>query len=582
MASDQVKVAVRIRPFNPLDIGEHENVLRVVGQTISIQDYGVIKNRDFKYDYVFAPEGQGNRDEDQRKIFHTLGLDLLDNVWDGYNCTIFAYGQTGSGKSYSLMEYGKNKGFVARFVENLFEHIEKEDSVTCKVNLGMLEIYNEKVYDLLSDSKYRSPLKIKERGDGCFEANRLTKINVTEKTQVQKWIMQGYTNRSIAATEMNETSSRAHTIIAIGVWIMDNVHKVEKTSTINIVDLAGSERAKKANTSGKRFTEGNNINKSLLVLGQVIEIPYRESKLTMLLKNSLGGNSKTVMLATVHPLSNNIEETLSTLRYASRAMVIRNESKVNQTDLRMQVQELLNEIDSLHKQLKGVRSDENADKERLMKGNVLQVGGERPTDCPLNEYILLTGIGAKPNYAVLENQKGKVYVKAETGYVFVKGKELEKNLPRRLKHGYTVMFGQLSSMFVFIDQKAACKKNLEDKEASNISYASAKDDFIKFAEKDGTIKGDSLLRNMVVVRDQDIRNANALAIELNKPLTFELILVSDAFAGRKMGKLQIFIKVINKATECEYIWSEDYFLEKYEAMVAFTNKDESVKFDSFT
>ncbi|PIK54089.1 hypothetical protein BSL78_09017 [Apostichopus japonicus] len=281
---------------------------------------------------------------DQEKIFSDLGQVLLDNAWLGYNCCLFAYGQTGSGKSYSVFGYGQNKGIVPVACERLFDRIsekranaDKSREEEYQVFVSMLEIYNEQIRDLLNPNsfKLKGGLKVRLHASKGFYVESLKTFPVKSYNDINSRINEGTRNRTIASTNMNATSSRAHTIVTINFVQKgknDAGQNMTKTSIINLVDLAGSERVDSTGATGDRLKEGAAINLSLTSLGNVIKsladvgagkkgvmIPYRDSKLTMLLKNALGGNSKTIMIAAISPADINYDETLSTLRYEPKA-----------------------------------------------------------------------------------------------------------------------------------------------------------------------------------------------------------------------------------------------------------------------
>eukprot|EP00340_Litonotus_pictus_P005567 CAMPEP_0170514046 /NCGR_PEP_ID=MMETSP0209-20121228/600_1 /TAXON_ID=665100 ORGANISM="Litonotus pictus, Strain P1" /NCGR_SAMPLE_ID=MMETSP0209 /ASSEMBLY_ACC=CAM_ASM_000301 /LENGTH=1023 /DNA_ID=CAMNT_0010797955 /DNA_START=73 /DNA_END=3141 /DNA_ORIENTATION=- len=315
---------------------------------------------------------------DQNHVFETLGKQILDNAWEGYNCCLFAYGQTGSGKSYSMVGYKANKGIVPISCNDIFERINKTKSnnKSYEVSVSMLEIYNEKVQDLLIPINKRPQLGLKIRESktlGIF-VDGLTKYPVQTYEEIENKMEDSYQNRTIGSTEMNATSSRAHTIVTIEFKQISLEGKLrsEKTSVINLVDLAGSERQSSTGATGDRLKEGCNINKSLLVLGNVINTladkamgkkkdilpPYRDSALTRILQNALGGNSKTVMICALSPALINYEETLSTLRYADRAKKIQNKAVINESEQDKMVRLLKEEnldlkklIEDLHKKM---------------------------------------------------------------------------------------------------------------------------------------------------------------------------------------------------------------------------------------
>ncbi|CAC5381742.1 Kinesin-like protein CIN8,Kinesin-like protein KIF18A,Kinesin-like protein Klp98A,Kinesin-like protein KIF19,Kinesin-like protein KIN-12D,Kinesin-II 95 kDa subunit,Kinesin-like protein KIN-7I,Kinesin-like protein klp-20,Kinesin-related protein 11,Chromosome-associated kinesin KIF4B,Kinesin-like protein K39,Kinesin-like protein KIP3,Kinesin-like protein KIN-14L,Kinesin-like protein unc-104,Kinesin-like protein KIF13B,Kinesin-like protein KIN-7E, chloroplastic,Kinesin-like protein KIF18B,Kinesin-like protein len=287
-------------------------------------------------------------------VFNDLGKGIIDNAWKGYNCSLFAYGQTGSGKSYSVVGYGKNQGIVPLFCDDLFDGIEKKratagENEEYQVSLSMLEIYNEQVRDLLNPKTMgvKGGLKVRQDPKKGFYVEQMTSKQVNSYEEIDSKINEGTRNRTVASTNMNATSSRAHTIIGINFTQKcpnDVGESMTRTAVVNLVDLAGSERADSTGATGDRLKEGSAINKSLSTLGNVIKaladlstgnkkvvVPYRDSTLTKLLQNALGGNSKTIMIAALSPADINYEETLSTLRFADRAKAIKTITTVNES-----------------------------------------------------------------------------------------------------------------------------------------------------------------------------------------------------------------------------------------------------------
>lgn len=308
----------------------------------------------------------------QEVVFDALGRDILDNAFQGYNACIFAYGQTGSGKSYTMMGSGDNKGIIPRLCDNLFDMIAKQQSceLTYKIEVSYMEIYNEKVHDLLDPKPNKQSLKVREHNVLGPYVDGLSQLAVTSYQDIDNLMTEGNKSRTVAATNMNSESSRSHAVFSVVVTqtLTDARSGVsgEKVSRMSLVDLAGSERAVKTGAVGDRLKEGSNINKSLTTLGLVISkladqnsggknrdkfVPYRDSVLTWLLKDNLGGNSKTVMVATISPAADNYEETLSTLRYADRAKRIVNHAVVNEDPNARIIRELRQEVEALKEML---------------------------------------------------------------------------------------------------------------------------------------------------------------------------------------------------------------------------------------
>jgi len=392
-----IQVGVRVRPFNSREKDrESVCIIEMPGnnQTIIKDELG--REKKFTFDHSFWShdgfrtlengylEPEDDKYADQKYVFETVGKQILDNAWQGYHCCLFAYGQTGSGKSYSMVGYGSNKGIVPISCDEIFKRISmnEDKEKIFEVQVSMLEIYNEKVQDLLIKPDKRPPhgLKIRESKVLGIFVDGLSKYPVTSYEEISKKMDEGYNNRTIGSTLMNATSSRAHTIVTIEFKQITMVakKKSEKLSMINLVDLAGSERSGSTGATGDRLKEGCNINKSLLILGNVINCladkaigknknmlpPYRDSALTRILQNALGGNSKTVMICALSPASINYEETLSTLRYADRAKKIQNKAVINESEHDKMVRLLKEEnvnlkkmIEDLQKKVGGGKGD---------------------------------------------------------------------------------------------------------------------------------------------------------------------------------------------------------------------------------
>ncbi|KAL1410022.1 hypothetical protein Q8F55_004024 [Vanrija albida] len=317
----------------------------------------------------------GSRDDDnyasQKTLYDDLGVDLLDHSFEGFNTCIFAYGQTGSGKSYSMMGYGPDKGIIPLTTSELFNRVEqqskKNSNLSYSVEVSYMEIYNEKVRDLLNP-KNKGNLKVREHPSLGPYVEDLSKLVVENYNQMITLMDEGNKARTVASTNMNETSSRSHAVFTLILtqkrYDPDTKMTGEKVSKISLVDLAGSERQASTGATGTRLKEGANINKSLTTLGKVIAalaagntgaaggkkkkeefVPYRDSVLTWLLKESLGGNSKTAMIAAISPAD--YDETLSTLRYADAAKRIKTHAVVNEDPNAKLIRELKEELEVL-------------------------------------------------------------------------------------------------------------------------------------------------------------------------------------------------------------------------------------------
>ncbi|RDW74592.1 kinesin-3 motor protein uncA [Aspergillus mulundensis] len=385
-----IKVVVRVRPFNSREIerGAKCIVQMKDSQTVLTPPPGAEKEsrkggnkaagegpKSFAFDRSYwsfdkkAPNYAG-----QDNLFSDLGVPLLDNAFQGYNNCIFAYGQTGSGKSYSMMGYGKEYGVIPRICQDMFERIktiQEDKNLTCTVEVSYLEIYNERVRDLLNPSN-KGNLKVREHPSTGPYVEDLAKLAVRSFDEIENLMDEGNKARTVAATNMNETSSRSHAVFTL--MLTQKRHDAEtsmdteKVSRISLVDLAGSERANSTGATGARLKEGAEINRSLSTLGRVIaaladaaagkaakkkQVPYRDSVLTWLLKDSLGGNSMTAMIAAISPADINFDETLSTLRYADSAKRIKNHAVVNEDPNARMIRELKDELAQLRAKLGG-------------------------------------------------------------------------------------------------------------------------------------------------------------------------------------------------------------------------------------
>ncbi|KAF1947576.1 kinesin family protein-like protein [Clathrospora elynae] len=314
----------------------------------------VYEDKEFTFDRSYwSHEESDPHYAHQEDVYRSFGEEFLDHNFGGYHTCIFAYGQTGSGKSYTMMGTPDNPGLIPRTCEELFDRIAHEPSPNTNyhVQVSYFEVYNEHVRDLLTP-RTTPPiyLKIREsQKDGVY-VQGLTEAEVKTYAEIERLLKVGDLSRTTASTKMNDTSSRSHAVFTIRLKQITHSllsdETIERTARMRLVDLAGSERAKSTEATGQRLKEGGQINKSLTTLGRVIAaladprrqgakgrrprevVPYRDSVLTWLLKDSLGGNSKTAMVACIAPAD--YEETLSTLRYADQAKRIRTRALVNQ------------------------------------------------------------------------------------------------------------------------------------------------------------------------------------------------------------------------------------------------------------
>ncbi|XP_065164824.1 kinesin-like protein unc-104 isoform X2 [Atheta coriaria] len=389
-----VKVAVRVRPFNNREIGrECKCIIEMGGNTTVIANPkgppgSKEDKKSFNFDYSYWSHNEDDPEfSSQSIVYKDIGEEMLEHSFEGYNVCIFAYGQTGAGKSYTMMgrqEEGQ-EGIIPQICKDLFKRIRDTSNAEIKysVEVSYMEIYCERVRDLLNP-KNKGNLRVREHPLLGPYVEDLSKLAVTSYEDIHDLIDEGNKARTVAATNMNETSSRSHAVFTI-FFTQQRYDETtdlctEKVSKISLVDLAGSERADSTGAKGTRLKEGANINKSLTTLGKVISalaeiasknkkskkadfIPYRDSVLTWLLRENLGGNSKTAMIAAISPADINYDETLSTLRYADRAKQIVCKAIVNEDANAKLIRELKEEIQKLRELLKqeGIEVHEGPD-----------------------------------------------------------------------------------------------------------------------------------------------------------------------------------------------------------------------------
>ncbi|CAN1275071.1 Kinesin-like protein KIN-5B [Linum perenne] len=376
-----VQVLVRCRPLS--DDEQRANVPRAISCNEQRREVTVLQSvankqvdRAFTFDKVFGPKAQ------QRAIYDQAISPIVKEVLDGFNCTVFAYGQTGTGKTYTMEGGMRNKGgdlpaeagVIPRAVRQIFDTLEAQKA-DYSMKVTFLELYNEEIADLLAsednarfiDDRQKKPISLMEDGRGCVVVRGLEEEVVYSANDIYSLLERGASKRRTADTLLNKRSSRSHSIFSITVHIKEaNIGDEEliKCGKLNLVDLAGSENISRSGAREGRAREAGEINKSLLTLGRVINalaehtahIPYRDSKLTRLLRDSLGGKTKTCIIATISPSGHSLEETLSTLDYAHRAKNIRNKPEANQKISKaVLLKDLLLEIDRMKEDVRAAR-----------------------------------------------------------------------------------------------------------------------------------------------------------------------------------------------------------------------------------
>ncbi|XP_038269226.1 kinesin-like protein KIF3A isoform X5 [Dermochelys coriacea] len=396
---DNVKVVVRCRPFNEREkvmcYKMAVNVDEMRGTiTVHKTDSSNEPPKTFTFDTVFGPESK------QLDVYNLTARPIIDSVLEGYNGTIFAYGQTGTGKTFTMegvRAVPELRGIIPNSFAHIFGHIAKAEGDTrFLVRVSYLEIYNEEVRDLLGKDQTQR-LEVKERPDVGVYIKDLSAYVVNNADDMDRIMTLGHKNRSVGATNMNEHSSRSHAIFTITIECSEkgvdgNMHV--RMGKLHLVDLAGSERQTKTGATGQRLKEATKINLSLSTLGNVISalvdgksthVPYRNSKLTRLLQDSLGGNSKTMMCANIGPADYNYDETISTLRYANRAKNIKNKARINEDPKDALLRQFQKEIEELKKKLEegeeisgsDISGSEDEDEEEEEDGEVGEDGEKR-------------------------------------------------------------------------------------------------------------------------------------------------------------------------------------------------------------
>lgn len=356
-------------------------------------------------------------DTEQHEIYDAAAMPIIESVFEGFNGTIFAYGQTSSGKTHTMQGTDINdeqqKGIIPRIVSYIFNQIdEADDSIEFTIKVSMIEIYMERIRDLLDPKKIN--LQVHEDKEKGIFIGDVTETYVTEAFEVYQIMQLGNENRSIGVTDMNKQSSRSHSCFIITITQNNSIDFSCKTGKLYLVDLAGSEKISKTNASGQTLNEAKKINKSLSTLGLVINnltdgkskhIPYRDSKLTRILQESLGGNSKTCLIITCSPSVYNEAETISTLRFGQRAKKIQNKPKINKE---LSVAELKLMLDEAERKMN--RKDRYI---RMLQETIKNLGGTVPTesDTPTGK------LESEKKEAKNDSKKGKLDQSEDTANV---------------------------------------------------------------------------------------------------------------------------------------------------------------------
>ncbi|KAH7284695.1 hypothetical protein KP509_34G066800 [Ceratopteris richardii] len=396
---ERVQVVVRCRPLSEREIAAgHKSCVLIDKERNTVQ--------------IFTFDRAYDESCTQRQLYRDVAYSIVHSVMCGYNGTVLAYGQTASGKTYTMegCDYCPDLwGIIPNAFEHIFNHIrQSQSSDSFLVRVSYLEIYNEEIHDLLSPDTNGRKLELKERPETGVYVKNLTSLSVNSFADINHLLMVGKRNRAVGATIMNQDSSRSHSIFTVTVETSSlapqgNGKMHVRVGKLNLVDLAGSERLAKSGATGERFKEMTKINWSLSALANVISalvdgkathIPYRDSKLTRLLQDSLGGNTCTVMIANIGPADYNYEESVSTLRYAHRAKSIRNKPQVNEdpkdaiiSEFQSEIQRLKAQIQASQPEIDVMRRLESLEQEKLMVTEQLQQYKEKVLEATTNQRM---------------------------------------------------------------------------------------------------------------------------------------------------------------------------------------------------
>ncbi|AES73335.2 kinesin-like protein KIN-4A [Medicago truncatula] len=451
-----VKVAVHVRPLIADEkLQGCKDCVTVVAGKPQVQ----IGARSFTFDHVYGSTGSPSND-----MFEECVSPLVDGLFQGYNATVLAYGQTGSGKTYTMgtgFKEGFQIGIIPQVMNVLFNKIGTlKDQSEFQLHVSFIEILKEEVRDLLDPSSLsktetanghagkttspgKPPIQIRETSNGVITLAGSTEVGVTTLKEMAACLEQGSSSRATGSTNMNNQSSRSHAIFTITLEQMrkpknpndsclnDTMNDEYLCAKLHLVDLAGSERAKRTGSDGMRFKEGVHINKGLLALGNVISalgdekkrkegvhVPYRDSKLTRLLQDSLGGNSRTVMIACISPADINAEETLNTLKYANRARNIQNKPVVNRDPMSSEMLKMRQQLECLQAELCARAGGSSEEVQGLKERIVLLEAANEDLCRELHEH--------RSRCSVAEQNEKDAY---DGGTCIVKTDELKKTLP---------------------------------------------------------------------------------------------------------------------------------------------------------
>ena len=358
-----IRVVCRFRPLNEKELAmtNKEGKINFISKNqLQFTSIAEAQTINFNFDYIFPPTST------QKEIYESSSKEIIASVLQGYNGTIFAYGQTSSGKTYTMtgeINSPEKEGIIPRMIHYVFDQILHSENLEIEftVKVSFIEIYMEKIKDLIDISRVN--LQIHESKEKGIYIENLSEYYVSNEQELLDYVKIGNQNRTIASTNMNDTSSRSHSIVILSISQRNVVDNGVKNGKLYLVDLAGSEKVGKTGAEGITLEEAKMINKSLSALGMVINsltdgksfhIPYRDSKLTRILSESLGGNAKTCLIITCSPSSYNEAETLSTLRFGARAKMIKNKPKVNKIESVKELKGIISQLQTKIKELEKI------------------------------------------------------------------------------------------------------------------------------------------------------------------------------------------------------------------------------------
>ncbi|QGN15685.1 hypothetical protein FIM1_2378 [Kluyveromyces marxianus] len=415
----------------------------------------------FIFDKIF------DTDVTQQEVYQNTTRPLLDSVLDGYNGTVFAYGATGCGKTYTISGTSEQPGIIFLTMQELFVRMEQlRDTKKFELQLSFLEIYNEQIHDLLDPDIPSQKLVIREDSESKTFVSNLSKHSPQNVEEVMDLVIKGNMNRTTSPTDANETSSRSHAVLQIHVTQMNRTADIKQDqtfATLSIIDLAGSERAAVTKNRGERLIEGANINRSLLALGNCINalcvsstraglschVPYRDSKLTRLLKFSLGGNCKTVMIVCISPSSKHYDETLNTLKYANRAKEIKTKVIRNKQSLDRHVGSYLKLITEQKREIEELRQRE----QKMIEIQLTQFkNGRDKVDLQIKESIRELRMHLYNSEKIQEVKLIKSLILVKRHYLMLVHCELENVLHYLATVNITEAYGLVDKIHLIQDQ----------------------------------------------------------------------------------------------------------------------------------